>query len=137
MKAQKDEWEATKAVPTQDELRASCFARLGELDALLDAHRALLSAHSVPHLACYEAGQSLIAGSYPWRAAALAAQRAEWMGDLYRRIRKSAFAADVDLLNWYSAATNQEPTDTRVDVFGLLEGLNRPLLPKALGAMGR
>jgi len=143
LKAHKEEWEATGAVPTQDELRASCFARLGEIadDATvrgpLYQHDQIRQAHGVPYFACYEAGQSLIAGAHPWRRAALEAQRTEWMGDLYRTIRATAEGAGVDLLNWYSAATDQAPTDPRVDVFGLLEGTDpAQLLPKARAARG-
>src|SRR6185295_7300643 len=109
--------------PTQDELRGSCMARLEEIMLRpLREHGLLCHQYSVPFFACYEAGQSLIAGSHPWRKAAIEAQRTEWMGDLYRGIRRAAEAAGVDLLNWYSAATDQSPSDPRVDVFGLLEG---------------
>lgn len=146
MKAQREEWEALNVCPTQEELRASCFARLKEI-ALptnpagiawgpLGQCASILHQYRVPYFACYEAGQSLIAGSYPWRRAALEAQKTEWMGDLYREIRKVAEAAGVDLLCWYSAMTDQTPGDARVDVFGLLEGLGLPDLPKARAARG-
>lgn len=146
LKAHKEEWEATGAVPTQDELRASCFARLeqignrsrneGDMGPLM-AHDLIRRRHSVPYFACYEAGQSLIAGSHPWRRAAIEAQPTEWMGDLYREIRRVAEAAGVDVLNWYSAATDQTPSDPRVDVFGLLEGTDLTKMPpKALAARG-
>jgi hypothetical protein len=141
LKASMEEWEATGAVPMQEELRASCFARLKEIAQIvplgpLEMHDDIRSRYGVPYFACYEAGQSMIADSAPWRAAAIAAQRTEWMGDLYREIRRVAEAAGVDLLNWYSACTSQTPTDPRVDVFGLLEGVSDPLLPKARAAMG-
>lgn len=146
LKAHKEEWEATGAVPTQEELRSSCFARLAEIGNLsnnegsqgpLKAHVKLCARYGVPYFACYEAGQSLIAGSHPWRRAAIEAQKTEWMGELYREIRLAALAAGVDLLNWYSAATDQTPTDARVDVFGLLEGTDlSKMLPKALAARG-
>jgi hypothetical protein len=146
LKAHKEEWEATGAVPTQEELRASCFARLEQLAprlsqehstpaGVLSQHDMIRRDHGVPYFACYEAGQSLIAGSHPWRAAAIAAQRTEWMGDLYRGIRRVAESAGVDLLCWYSAATSQEPP-VGTDVFGLLEGLGLPELPKAIAARG-
>jgi hypothetical protein len=139
MKAQKAEWEATGAVPTQEELKQSCFARLVELAAEngpLHAHYDTVARHGVPNFACYEAGQSLIAGAHPWRKAALEAQGTEWMGELYRRIRATAEAAGVDLLCWYSAATNQAPNDSRVDVFGLLGAPGETVPPKALAARG-
>ncbi len=140
MKAQKEEWEATGAVPSQDELMSSCMNRLTEIAAdngPLREHAALIEAFGVPWFACYEVGQSLIAGRHPWRQAALAAQRTEWMGELYWQLRRALQTRGVDLANWYSAATIQEPSDTRVDVFGLLEGdLSVPLLPKAKAAMG-
>ena len=138
MKAQKEEWEATGAVPTQDELRDSCFARLAEIggDGVLRQNRNVTRTHFVPHFACYEAGQSLIAGAHPWRAAAIAAQKTEWMGELYRRIRATAESAGVDLLCWYSAMTNQAPNDSRVDVFGLLDAPGQPMTPKAIAARG-
>jgi hypothetical protein len=141
LRANKEEWEATGAVPTQDELRASCFARLKEIERLdprgpLEQHDEIRQCYNVDYFACYEAGQSLIAGAHPWRRAAIEAQSTEWMGDLYREIRRVAESAGVDLLNWYSAASSQEPTDSRVDVFGLLEGIGKPLLSKALAARG-
>lgn len=144
LKAHKEEWEAAGSVPTQDELRASCMARLEELAGdhpqtylPLDHHNVIRRRHGVPYFACYEAGQSLIAGAHPWRAAALAAQSTEWMGELYRGIRRAAEAAGVDLLCWYSAASQQAPTDPRVDVFGLLESTDLgALLPKAKAARG-
>lgn len=149
LKAHLEEWVATGAVPTQDELRSSCFARLEGISKDADAvpgngefgplavHNRIRRLRHVPYFACYEAGQSLIAGSHPWRASALAAQRTEWMGELYRGIRRVAEAAGVDLLNWYSAATSQEPSDPRVDVFGLLESTDlTKMLPKARAARG-
>ena len=143
LKAHKDEWEATGAVLTQEELRSSCFSRLREIEHGTSSQMSLMAqaqrvkASGVPFFACYEAGQSLIAGAHPWRKAAIEAQRTAWMGDLYRGIRRVAEAAGVDLLNWYSAATDQSPSDPRVDVFGLLEGDSSvPLLPKALAARG-
>lgn len=147
-KAQKEEWEATGAVPTQEELRDSCFMRLLEIEGgpvvngpgvgPLQAHNEIRQRYGVPHFACYEAGQSLIAGHHPWRAAAIAAQRTDWMSELYTRIRATAEAAGVDLCLWYSACTTQEPADTRVDVFGLLEGDSQraAMLPKAIAARG-
>jgi len=147
MKAQRQEWEATGAVPAQDELRASCMARLEEIqtgpssastDGDLEAHRWIVrNQYDVPYFACYEAGQSLLAGAHPWRRAAIEAQRTEWMGELYRGIRRAAEVAGVDLLNWYSAATDQSPVDPRVDVFGLLESDDvTKMLPKAKAARG-
>lgn len=151
LKAHKEEWEASGAVPSQDELRASCMARLEEIAkpgtinedgdfvglGPLAQHYSVCLQHSVPYFACYEAGQSLIAGAHPWRAAALAAQSTEWMGELYRGIRRAAEAAGVDLLNWYSAASDQSPSDPRVDVFGLLESTDlTKMLPKAKAARG-
>lgn len=147
LKAHKEEWEAAGSVPTQHGLRASCMARLEEIAApnptrsgnhgVLWAHKNIIASHDVPYFACYEAGQSLIAGSHPWRAAALAAQSTEWMGELYRGIRRVAEAAGVDLLNWYSAASDQTPSDPRVDVFGLLESTDlTQMLPKARAARG-
>jgi hypothetical protein len=143
LKAHREEWEATGAVPTQDELRASCMTRLGEIDPRngavgpLELHNRSRQQHNVPYLACYEAGQSLIAGAHPWRKAAIEAQPTEWMGELYRGIRRVAEAAGVDLLNWYSVATDQTPSDARVDVFGLLESTDlTKMLPKAKAARG-
>lgn len=146
LKASKEEWEATGAVPTQEELRASCFARLGEIAGApvtngpgvgpLQAHNEIRQRWGVPYFACYEAGQSLIAGNHAWRRAALEAQKTEWMGDLYREIRATAESAGVDLLCWYSAMTNQAPNDSRVDVFGLLDAPGQPMTPKAIAARG-
>ena len=147
LKAHKEEWEATGSCPTQDELRASCLARLEEIatgindptrDPMgpLAQHAAILARHRVPYFACYEAGQSLLADGHPWRRAAIEAQRTEWMGELYRGIRRVAEAAGVDVLNWYSACTIQDPRDPRLNVHGLLEGVGAPLLSKALAARG-
>lgn len=143
LKAHKAEWEATKSVPSQDELRSSCFARLEEIEtgtetlARLSTQAKVVSSYGIPYFACYEAGQSLIAGAHPWRKAAIDAQKTEWMGELYRGIRRVAESVGVDLLNWYSAATDQTPGDTRVDVFGLLESTElTKMLPKALAARG-
>lgn len=155
LKASKEEWEATGDVPDQEDLRRSMFARLEEIhdgtplsDPVDDRHVGVLEKHveiaragyGVPYFACYEVGQSLIAGAHPWRKAALEAQTTEWMGGLYRAIRKTLESAGVDLACWYSAASNQKPTDPRVDVFGLLESTDldpAKLLPKALAAMGK
>jgi len=149
LKASVEEWEATGAVPSQDELRLSCFARLeeigigagsgaiGQAAGPLERHRRIVAEAGVPYFACYEAGQSLIAGNAPWRKAAIEAQGTEGMGDLYRGIRRVAEAARVDVLNWYSAATDQTPTDPRVDVFGLLGSADLSKAPpKARAARG-
>jgi hypothetical protein len=148
LKAHVEEWEATGAVPTQDELRASCFARLAEttraawrdsggVDGPLVAHQIVTGTRGVPYFACYEAGQSMISNGRPWKRAAIEAQRSEWLGDLYREIRRIAEAAGVDILNWYSAASDQEPGDARVDPFGLLESCDlSAALPKARAARG-
>ncbi len=156
LKASVQEWAATGAIPSQDELRSSCMARLEEIDqgrpltipaddrdvGVLEKHVEIIRGHSVPYVACYEAGQSLIARGpggqpLPWRRAAIEAQKTEWMGDLYRGIRRAAEDVGVDVLNWYSAATDQSPVDSRVDVFGLLEGTDlTALLPKARAARG-
>lgn len=157
LKAHVQEWEATKAVPTQDELRSSCMARLEEIAAPgvpsdspapagykefigvgpLEQHDLIRKRHGVPYFACYEAGQSLIAGSHPWRKAAIEAQKTEWMGQLYSEIRRVAETAGIDLCLWYSAATDQAPGDARVDVFGLLGSTDlTKMLPKALAARG-
>lgn len=136
-KASKAQWEANNQVPSQDELRRSVEARVREMWAILDQSADIVSAAQVPYLGVYEAGQSLIAGHYPWRRAAIEAQRAEWMRGVYLELRSMAQATGVTMLNWYSACTDQEPGDSRVDVFGLLEGLGKPWLPKAEGAIGK
>ena len=139
-KADKDNWERTGHIPTQDELRVSMNNRLAEIDSpggVLSQHRAICSRYSVTYFTAYEGGQSLIAGAYPWRKAALEAQSTDWMGDLYRRIFSVAEDARINLLCWYSAMTNQAPTDIRMDVFGLLGSTDLTKMPpKALAARG-
>jgi hypothetical protein len=143
LKASVEEWEATGAVPSQDELRSSCLARLEQIENGTPKLQSLkrqvedVKQLGVPYFACYEAGQSLIAGAHPWRRAAIEAQGTEWMGELYRGIRRVAEGAGVDLLNWYSAATDQTPSDPRVDVFGLLDSTDLTKAPpKARAARG-
>ena len=136
-KASKAQWEASNQIPSQDELQRSVEARLQEMWALLGQSADIVSAAGVPYLGIYEAGQSLIAGSHPWRKAALEAQRAEWLRGVYLELRDMVISNGVTLCNWYSACTDQEPKDGRVDVFGLLEGLGKPWLPKAQGAIGK
>lgn len=136
LKASKEDWEANGTVPSQDELQRSVQARVREMWPLLDRTADIVSRAGVPYLGVYEAGQSLIAGHHPWRRAAIEAQRAEWMRGIYLQLRSMAQATGVTVLNWYSAMTDQQPGDTRVDVFGLLEGLGKPWLPKAGGAIG-
>ncbi len=143
LKADVQEWESAGAVPSQDELRSSCLARLEEIEKGTPTLLALalqvqrVTDQDVPYFACYEAGQSLLAGRAPWRRAAIEAQGSEWMGELYRGIRRVAEDAGVDVLNWYSAATDQEPGDPRVDVFGLLDSSDLSKAPpKARAAIG-
>ena len=135
LKADKIAWEASGAVPTQDQLRASCFSRLPQVEGKLAEHKTICQRHGVG-MAVYEAGQSFIASGKPWRRAAIIAQRELWMGDLYRELRASINHAGVDYANYYSLATDQEPSDQRTDVFGLLEGHGFTMLPKALAARG-
>lgn len=137
LKASKEEWETNGTIPTQEELQSSVRARLSEMWGQLARTAEIVRKAGVPYLGVYEAGQSLIAGRHPWRSAAIAAQREEWMRDVYLELRSMAQANGVDVLNWYSAMTDQQPGDSRVDVFGLLEGLGKPWLPKAEGAMGK
>lgn len=137
LKADKDTWESSGTIPTQAELQRSVEARVREMWPLLDQTADIISAARVPYLGVYEAGQSLIAGHYPWRKAAIDAQRAEWMRGVYLQLRSMAQATGVTVLNWYSAMTDQQPGDVRVDVFGLLEGLGKEWLPKAEGAIGK
>lgn len=157
LKAHKEEWEATKAVPTQDELRSSMFARLEQIRSATDlvgpgepwagvlqqTRWIIREKYRVPYFACYESGQSLIAfdersgKAHPWRRAAIEAQKTEWMGEIYRGIRRTAEEGGVDLLCWYSHMTDQTPSDSRVDVFGLMESLDlAKMLPKAKAARG-
>jgi hypothetical protein len=133
LRAHREEWQATGAVPSQDELRASCHARLDEVRAKLDQHAARLPEGT--SLAVYEAGFQSLCGQHPWGAAVEQAHREEWMGDLYWRIRREAEAAEVTALNWYSAATSQRMIGS-VEPFGLLEGLDYEDLPKVVAARG-
>lgn len=135
-KADREAWVASGYVPSQDELRGSCAASLARVQRRLAEHRDVAARHRVGLFSCYEAGQSLLAGSAPWRAAALQAQTEAWMGDLYRSLRGVLEQEQVRVACWYSLATDQEPTDARVDVFGLTGGLYIPDFPKASAARG-
>lgn len=129
-------WRSTSTVPTQDDLEASCRRGLLLASRRLREHVDVAQAHGVRFPAVYEAGQSMIAGGAPWRAAAIAAQGTEWMGDLYRSMRRELKASGVELVCWYSLATDQAPDDPSVDVFGLTAGLGVPEPPKARAARG-
>ena len=131
-----DRWEAWGTVPTQDELFASAQNRLAEVAQKLCEHRTICNNHGVRFMAVYEAGQSFEAQSHPWGTAARAAQREEWMGDLYRQLRGTLEANGVTLANWYSLMTDQNPAPPLAP-FGLLEAMGVPPLPKALAAMGQ
>lgn len=129
-------WERAGSVPTQAELRDSCFRRLVEAEEALRRHVGICEDHGVPYPAVYEAGQSLNAGFAAWRPAAIEAQASAWMGDLYRSIRVALDGARVSMSCWYSLMTRQDPTDARVDVFGLSGGLGEQDLPKTAAARG-
>ena len=131
-------WSASAYVPTQDELMDSMFGMFPALRLKLDAHRNILKAHGVPFFGVYEAGQSLISQGRPWKKTACEVQRSERMGTLYQMIRQTLSDAKVDVACWYSACTDQDPKDARVDVFGLLEATldKAEPLPKARAARG-
>lgn len=137
LRAQRAEWEATGAVPTQAELRASCLAALeAEVKPRLWGHVSACRELGVPYPSCYEVGQDMHAGAHPWRRAALEAQREEWMGELYRSIRALLESAGIEVACWYSAASSQSPPGI-LNPFGLLEGCDvAAALPKARGARG-
>lgn len=138
LKADKDRWNQTGEIPTQDQLMDSMFAQMPALRLKLDAHRNILKAHNVPFFGVYEAGQSLISQGRPWKKTACEVQRSERMGTLYKMIRQTLIDAKVDVANWYSACTDQDPKDARVDPFGLIEATldKAELLPKARAARG-
>ena len=129
-------WEANGTVPDQVKLRDSTLRRAVEVDAKLDQHAQVCSRYGIK-LAVYEAGQSFIANGKPWKAAAIQAQREEWMREVYVAIRSMCERRGVSVANFYSLMTSQNPGDSRVDVFGLAEGMGLPLLAKAQAAMGR
>lgn len=138
LKVDKDRWQQTGEIPTEGQLMDSLLSNLPGLRLKLDIHRNILKAHNVPYFCVYEAGQSLIANGRPWKKAALAVQRSERMAELYRALRAHLQAAMVDLACWYACASSQSPSDSRVDVFGLLEStldMAAPL-PKAVAARG-
>jgi hypothetical protein len=128
-------WEKNGTEPGIDALHRSCLARGEEVLRKLRAFKAQLAAANVRWLACYEAGQSGIAGTHPWRKAWGQYQRTEEMGMLYRRMREIMQSGGVDLGCWYSAATSQNPP-MPTDPWGMLEGLGVPEMPKAKAAKG-
>jgi hypothetical protein len=136
------DWQASGAIPTMDELRRSVETRLGHMWTDLKKSADIVAKHGVPYLGVYESGQSFIARDergqpLPWRKTAIEAQREEWLKDVYLELRDMANTLGVTICNWYSAMTDQEPKDGRIDVFGLLEGMGKPWLPKAEGAIGQ
>jgi hypothetical protein len=128
-------WERTDYVPDQLELAASCNRRLVDAAELLRRNVAIARTHGVEYPAVYEAGQAMLVGDEPWRAAALQAQGEEWMGDLYRGMRAALEANGVAMSCWYSLMSNQRPADLRT-LFGLSAGLGTSELPKEKGARG-
>jgi hypothetical protein len=79
-------------------------------------HRAVAEAYtnpdgSHPRLELYEAGQSFIANSQPWGAAAREAQTHPDMYAAYvDGLIPMLVEEQVDLVNWYSFMTDQDPT---------------------------
>ena len=138
MKTDKERWEKEGIIPSEQSLMDSLFSNLPALRLKLDAHRNILKAHGVPYFGVYECGQSLISQGRPWKKTACEVQRSDAMGDLYRAIRVHLKDAQVDVCNWYSAATDQDPKDARVDPFGLLEATldKAQPMPKAKAARG-
>lgn len=132
------QWRAESIIPSQQQLESSCHYQLSLKGVPgLRAHRQICEQRGVQFFTVYEAGQSLLAGAARWRQAMIEAQGSAWLGDLYRRLRAEAESADVDLLCWYSACTDQAPADPRVPgVFGLTGWPGEPLPPKALAARG-
>ena len=138
LKVDRDRWQQTGEVPTQDQLKESMLANLPALATKLLGHKLACKSHGVPYLGVYEAGQSMIANGRPWKAAAIEAQRSEWLGGIYRELRKMCEDEKVTVANWYAAASDQNPADARVDCFGLLEATldKAEPLPKAKTARG-
>jgi hypothetical protein len=132
LKSDQEKWKTATDI-TQDELRASVMANMDWFHNKLWNHASVLNDRHVPHFACYEVGQDMHAHGEAYKLAALEAQRSEWMGDMYRELRKMLDEAGVDLACWYSAASAQ----TMDRSFGLLESCDlTKALPKARAARG-
>jgi len=130
-------WNDQDYEPTQEEIEAACQTRLVQAAEKLYVTKRILTQLGVKHMVCYEAGQSMIAGfREKLRRAYQQSQREEWMGDLYRQMKGTMAANGVSAAMWFSLMGDQTPP-APVDPFGLLEGHELPLLPKAQAVLER
>lgn len=103
--------------PTPLQIIAAARAALPKLRSGLREHRVLADRFRA-RFELYEAGQSFIAGFQPWRQAAQQAQVLPEMYHLYREVIALLAEERVDLVNWYSFVTEQQPTSEPSIGFG-------------------
>jgi hypothetical protein len=130
-------WQERGTVPTQADLQHSCYARLTEMKTKLFEHVQIVRSFGVEYAGLYECGQSFIAKGHPWREAAITAQPTTWLGNLMQATREVIHQQGVDVACWYSAASSQTPDNKQLDVFGFLEGVGKPVMPKAYAIMDK
>jgi PKD repeat protein len=119
--------------PSPDEVIAAAWSSFVELRAGLRAHRALADQYvnpdgTHPRLELYECGQGFIADGAPW---AEAARRAQVLPAMYRAYVDGLIPLlveeGVELVNWYSFMTDQDPQHG-VDVgFGIWNDMRQTL----------
>lgn len=119
--------------PSPEEVVAAAWLSFDELRRSLRAHRLVAEAHvnpdgSHPRLVLYEAGQSFDARGGPWAAAAQAAQA---LPEIYRAyvdgLVPLLVEEGVEVVNWYSFMTDQDPSHG-VDVgFGIWEDMEQTI----------
>ena len=116
-----------------EEVIDAAWLSLGELRMRLREHRLVAEAYlnpdgSHPRLEVYEAGQSFDALGAPWAEAARAAQVLPQMYDAYvEGLIPMLVEEGVELVNWYSFMTNQDPSHG-VDVgFGIWNDMSQTI----------
>jgi PKD repeat protein len=119
--------------PTPEEVIAAALLSLDELRVRLRELRAVAEAYrnpdgSHPRLVVYEAGQSFDAQGAPWAPAARAAQVVPGMYDAYvTGLIPMLVEEGVELVNWYSFMTDQDPSHG-VDVgFGIWNDMSQTI----------
>jgi len=121
------------ACPTPEAVLASAWDSLPRLREGLRAHRALADAWtnpdgSHPALELYECGQAFDAQGAPWGEAARAAQTLPGMYTLLvDGLVPLCVEEGVELMNWYSFMTDQEPTSGVSVGFGLWNDMHQTI----------
>jgi PKD repeat protein len=119
--------------PSARDVVAAAWLSFDELRASLRAHKRVADAHrnpdgTRPRLELYECGQSFDAQGAPWAEAARAAQSLPEMYSAYvDGLVPMLVEEGVDVVNWYSFMTDQDPSHG-VDVgFGIWNDMGQTL----------